>query len=530
MHPRKWVFLAAAVALFSGFVAFFPGKLGMGSSPAEASGITDVRSPAVAGTFYPSNPDTLRATIRRSLESAKLENFPSPIKAVVAPHAGYEFCGSTMAAAFKQIEGSRFTYDTVVMIGPSHRTRTKGAALSSARVWMTPLGPVPLDTDAARELAKDSDRIEFDDGAHALEHSLEVQLPYLMIAAGGKPFKIVPILTNSDDPLDQDVLARALAKIAGKPGTLIVASSDLSHYPSESNATVVDHAILSTVTSLDPVQVAEENRKLLGAQYPGLACTMCGLDAVQCLERAAKRLGISQARLVGYSNSGLTSGKTDRVVGYGAVIFTGSSTGASPASDPDPAIRFSRASQQELLGMARAAVTAAVKGDWVAYDRNDNPELQARAGCFVTLKNRGELRGCIGRFTSEEPLWKTVREMAVASATSDERFFRNRIKPAELGDIEIEISILSRPKRISQPLEEIELGRDGIIIQDKGRSGTFLPNVAQETGWSLVEFLGHCADDKAGLGWEGWKSPTARLYTYRTTIIEEKDVKAAEGK
>jgi AmmeMemoRadiSam system protein B/AmmeMemoRadiSam system protein A len=484
--------------------------------------------PAVAGSFYPSNPEALRAMVKASLEAAKEENVASPVKALVAPHAGYEFCRGTMAAAFKQIEGSRFTYDTVVMIGPCHRMRTKAAALSSARVWMTPLGSVPVDTEAARELSNSSDRIEFNDSAHALEHSLEVQLPYLIVASGGKPFKILPILTSSDDPLDQETVAEALARIAVRPGTLIVASSDLSHYPNAANATVVDNAILKAVTTLDPAQVSGENRKLLGARYPGLACTMCGLDAVQCLERAANRLGISQAKLVSYSNSGMTSGDTNRVVGYGAVVFTGASTGASPALDPDPTISFSRESQQELVTMARAAVKAAVQGDWVAYDPSDNPELQARAGCFITLTNRGELRGCIGCFTTDEPLWKTVREMAVASATSDERFFRNRIKPAELRDIDIEISVLSRPKQISRPLEQIELGRDGIIIRDRGRSGTFLPNVAQETGWSLIEFLGHCAKDKAGLGWEGWKSPTARIYTYRTTIIEENDVQPAK--
>ena len=435
-----------------------------------------------------------------------------------------------MAAAFKQIQGASFTYDTVVMIGPSHRVRTKAAALSSARIWMTPLGPVPVDTDATQELAKKNNRIEVDDSPHALEHSLEVQLPYLMIAAGGKPFKIIPILTNSDDPSDQEIVAQALAEIAAKPTTLILVSSDLSHYPNAKTAEVVDTAILRAVTSLNPDKVAEENRRLMGEGHPGLACTMCGLDAVQCLERGAKRLGISEAKLVGYTNSGLASGEKDRVVGYGAVVFTGTGKAASPTLDLNPAVTFSHTSRQELIGIARAAAKTAVEGGRISYDPSDNPELQTKAGCFVTLRNRGELRGCVGCFASEEPLWKTVREMALASATRDVRFFQNPIRPAEVKDVEVEISILSPPKEIFKPLEQIELGRDGIILEDKGRRGTFLPNVAQETGWSLTEFLGHCARDKAGLGWEGWKSPSARIYTYRTTIIYEKDVKTSGGK
>ena len=159
--------------------------------------------------------------------------------------------------------------------------------------------------------------------------------------------------------------------------------------------------------------------------------------------------------------------------------------------------------------MARGAAKAAVEGSWVSYDPSENPELQVKAGCFVTLKNDGVLRGCIGRFTSNEPLWKTVREVAVSSATRDTRFSHNPVLPAEIPHLEIEISVLSPMRKISRPLEEIELGRDGIVVEDHGRSGTFLPQVATETGWSLEEFLSHCASDKAGIGRQGWKSPTA---------------------
>jgi AmmeMemoRadiSam system protein A len=176
-----------------------------------------------------------------------------------------------------------------------------------------------------------------------------------------------------------------------------------------------------------------------------------------------------------------------------------------------------------LIAMARETVKRAVSGEWIDYAKSDNPELQVKAGCFVTLKNKGRLRGCIGRFESTEPLWKTVREIAVASATKDSRFFGDPIKPEEVPELDVEISVLSPPKLISDPLKEVKLGAHGIIIRDRGRSGTFLPQVATETGWTLEQFLGHCARDKASLGWSGWQKPSAKVYTYTATIIEEKD-------
>lgn len=189
-------------------------------------------------------------------------------------------------------------------------------------------------------------------------------------------------------------------------------------------------------------------------------------------------------------------------------------------------LTFTPHSSEELLALARSAVKSAVDGKPITYNASDNPQLQVRAGCFVTLKNKEILRGCIGRFTAEEPLWRTVPEVAASSARMDVRFTNNPISSAEVPHLEIEISVLSPMRRISRPFEEIELGRDGIVIMDKGHSGTFLPQVARETGWTLEEFLSHCARDKAGLAWDGWKSPTARILGYSATIIREKDFTA----
>ncbi len=481
-----------------------------------------VRKPAVAGSFYPGEPDKLRKIVNESLNSAKLRRFDNPIKAVMAPHAGYYFCRQGLGAAYRPIQNAGFPYDRVILIGPSHRLPTKAAAVSSAQVWETPLGPVAVDTDAVRRLVDMSDRIEFNDLAHVQEHCLETQLPFLIAASRGKPFKIVPVLTGSSDPTDHEIVARALVQLGGDPRTLIVVSTDLSHYPDSRTAEKVDKEILDAVKSLDSQILAKENRRILKEGHPGLSCTMCGLEAVACLVRAANGLGITRGRIMSYTHSGMVSGENRRVVGYGAVVFEKGAKG-SEGKEPEPGtVSFTAETRKQLIALARSAVRAAVAGEWVSYDPVDNLELQVRTGCFVTLKNHEKLRGCIGTFTSEQPLWKTVRDMAVSAATRDIRFRNNPITKAEVPDLEVEVSVLSRPRLVSDPLKEIKLGRDGIIIRDKESSGTFLPQVATETGWSLVEFLGHCSRDKAGLGWEGWKNPSARVFTYTATIIDER--------
>jgi len=188
-------------------------------------------------------------------------------------------------------------------------------------------------------------------------------------------------------------------------------------------------------------------------------------------------------------------------------------------------LEFSEKTKRELTSIARDAARSAVQGTKIAREPSTNEELQVKAGCFVTLRNQEQLRGCIGRFTSNDPLWKTVRDVAVSSATADYRFAANPITASEIPDLSIEISVLSPMRKIDDPLREIELGRDGIVISDKGRSGTFLPQVATETGWSLEEFLGHCSRDKAGLSWDAWKSPTAEVYVYTATIIDENEMR-----
>ncbi|KPJ63110.1 MAG: hypothetical protein AMS15_01770 [Planctomycetes bacterium DG_23] len=178
--------------------------------------------------------------------------------------------------------------------------------------------------------------------------------------------------------------------------------------------------------------------------------------------------------------------------------------------------------KKELLSIARQAVEAAVRGEKLPELKSTTEELQTKSGVFVTIKNKGRLRGCLGQFTSELPLYQTVTEMAVASATQDPRFLGDPITPAELSEIDIEISVLSPLKRLENPLD-FELGKHGISIKRGLRSGCFLPQVATETAWSKEEFLSHCCWSKAGLQPDAWKDKDTEISVFTAEIIEEKD-------
>ncbi|MBM4079923.1 MAG: AmmeMemoRadiSam system protein A [Planctomycetes bacterium] len=185
--------------------------------------------------------------------------------------------------------------------------------------------------------------------------------------------------------------------------------------------------------------------------------------------------------------------------------------------------------RKELLRIARETAEAAVRGKAMPKFQVRNAELLVKQGAFVTIKNRGELRGCIGRFTSDKPLAQTVADMAVASATEDSRFFYNRVTASELAELDIEISVLSPMQRVDDPLK-LELGKHGIYIRRGSRTGCFLPQVATETGWSKEEFLSRCCGGKAGLPPDAWRDPGTEVYLFTAEVFGEHESGTEEAK
>lgn len=261
--------------------------------------LAHVRMPAVAGMFYPDDPDELREMIERWLDAVR-KPLPVP-KALIAPHAGYIYSGPIAATAYAAVRPARDRIRRVVLAGPSHRAAFSGIALSGMKEFATPLGRVPVDTDAAQQLA-DLPQVRVSDRAHAYEHSLEVHLPFLQVVLD--QFTLVPLAVGDADPED---IAEVYERLWGGPETLIVVSSDLSHYLPYHAARRLDEAASRAIEQLKPEDLDPEQA--------------CGRLPIAGLLLVARRRGL-KARTVDLRNSGDTAGPRDQVVGYGAYLFT----------------------------------------------------------------------------------------------------------------------------------------------------------------------------------------------------------------
>jgi MEMO1 family protein len=362
------------------------------------------------------------------------------------------------------------------------------------------------------------------EAAHRAEHSLEVELPLLQRVLGD--FSIVPILVGRADGRTVEKLGAVMAEAIRKnPGTVIVCSTDLSHYPPEKAAREIDLRTLAAVVSLDPDRVRSACRHPAPGPVPGLSTAMCGEDAVVATLTAANLLGAERGQILHYSNSADSPyGDSNRVVGYGAVAVWG-----PPLTERKEEIEMSEekkfeegmspAARQRLLEIAREALTEAVNGRPLPAEPVDDPELQGHQGAFVTLKRGEALRGCIGQFTADQPLYRVVREMAQSSALRDPRF--PPVRPAELAGLTVEISVLSPMRRVAAPLKEVELGKHGIYIKRGFRTGTYLPQVATEHHMTKEEFLSSCTAGKAGLPPDAWKDPATEVYVYTAEVFSE---------
>jgi MEMO1 family protein len=466
------------------------------------------RMPAVAGQFYPEGKQELVSFISnlfaRAVPSKGLKN----VVALVAPHAGYVFSGEVAASALRQIDPGK-KFQNVFLLGVSHHAGYEGAALYLRGDYQTPLGKVTVNRELSRQLLARGNMFLERYDADAREHSLEVQVPLLQFYLK-KPFRIVPILLGTQNPETCKRIAEALRPFL-TADNLFVVSTDFSHYPKYSDAVVVDHLTARAVESNSPDNLlktlAENERKGI----PDLATSMCGWAGVLTLLDMTYDNPDITPTLIQYRNSGDSpAGKKDQVVGYCAIAFA--------RKEPIPTEPFDSKARTRLLRIARETIREYLTtGRTMPLDTAHLPRsLKVPSGAFVTLNKSGELRGCIGRFDATLPLCDVVRQMAIAAATEDPRF--PRVTMAELDPIEIEISVLTPMQRI-QSIDEIELGKHGIYIRKGGHGGTFLPQVAKETGWTKEEFLGHCARDKAGLGWDGWKE--AEIYIYEAIVFDE---------
>ncbi len=501
-RPSRALVVTAGILLVGGviMVRVMPRHTvrALASQPSEPR----VRPPAVAGTFYPADPAQLRAGVGEYIDDADIAEEPGELVALIVPHAGYPYSGPVAGHAYRTLAGRR--YETVAVVGPSHRVPFDGVALSGFDEWHTPLGNVKIDRAGSDAIRGSHPNARVLDAAQGPEHSIEVQLPFLQVVLAD--FTLLPMLMVDFSSDNCAALARALAGWAEGKRALLVASSDMSHYPAYDDAVRVDGETLRAIETMDAEQVAATTKRLMGQGVPGLATCLCGEGPVKTVLMAAKILGADKVRVLKYANSGdVPHGSRGSVVGYCAVAIYRSRSHASGGSGD-----LSEDQQQWLLRLARTAIEEHIaKGHRIDVETSD-PALLRPAAAFVTLKKDERLRGCIGSLEPSQPLAETVRDRAIMAASRDPRF--PPVRGDELPHLEIEVSVLSPLQRVASA-DDIDITKHGVVVVSGQRSGVYLPQVAQETGWGRAELLSHLCREKAGLPADAWKKG-ATLYVF----------------
>ncbi len=471
---------------------------------------TQDRIPAVAGMFYESDSGLLREHLRQLFSRARAPIKENEVAALLVPHAGYVYSGGVAASAFNQIPAGA-NYKRVFLIGSSHRMATPGASVYAQGDYLTPLGRVEVDVSVAQSLVEASRYFSTNAAPHLQEHSLEVQLPFLQFHLK-HPFKLVPIVLGTQEPRVCAKIAEALQPWFG-PDNLFVISTDFSHYPSYEDALEVDEHTVAAILENDPQQLLEVLDENSREKIPGLATSLCGWTSVLTLLNLTQGESGLLYRQVDYKNSGDSRlGDHERVVGYQAVVVF-----REKSEEGKDTLTLNDEEKTWLLKRARQSLEAAVRSETPAAPTGELPySLTIHAGAFVSLYLNGALRGCIGSFEDRYPLWKVVDRMTASAAMEDTRFLP--LSPEEVDEVVIEVSVLT-PRRKVDDISEIVPGQHGIVVQKNGHSGTFLPQVGSRYGWSREEFLGHCARDKAHIGWDGWKD--ASIFVFEAIVFKE---------
>lgn len=474
-----------------------------------------VRRPVVAGAFYPADPGTIKEMIKEYMSDATVEEEKDELLGIIVPHAGYIYSGGVAAYSYKAIKDPN-KIETVILMGPSHRAPFKGISVFPGGTYKTPLGDLTVDDDIASEFIDADDSIQYIEQAHAMEHSLEVQLPFIQTVF--KDVKIVTAVFGSPDPdADKKFVEKAI-EISKKKNVLFVASSDFSHYHSYDTAKKMDDIGIKSILKLSDNELMHKNYKR--------ESELCGIHPVLTLIKIMNKLGGKKAKLLHYANSGDVSGDKSQVVGYASIAFYQSEK-AAPSKPKESGEEKSEGEslndndRRELLKIARDTIYSYVKDKKkLKLDDVTNPKLMLTNGAFVTIEKNHNLRGCIGTFISDQPLYKTIIDMAISASTQDPRF--PAVVPKELDDIELEISVLSPLKKIDD-VNVIEVGTHGIYIVKGSYRGVLLPQVATDYGWNRTEFLEQTCR-KAGLGKDAWKEG-AEIFIFSADVFSEEKLK-----
>lgn len=458
----------------------------------------NIRMPVWAGKFYPATQSELKQTIDTLTQKAKQTAFKFPsnkeLKAIILPHAGYIYSGFTAAHASYVLSENQFK--KVILLGPDHRVGFINCAISNVKGYQTPLGFIRLHEDT-KILLKKSNLFQYIQPFDEVEHSLEVILPFLQYYL--KEFELVPIVMGRTSEIN--TIADAIEPLLDLD-TLLVVSSDLSHFLPYSEAVAMDKETIDIILNFKPEELKKREN-----------CA-CGKIPILILMEIARRHEW-QPVLLNYSNSGDTAGDRSKVVGYAAIAYF--SKTSLNQKQGEILVKLARKAIMDKLGLKMASNKARQLSDALT----DNCFKENR-GTFVTLKIDGRLRGCIGSLTSNESILTGIKRNSLNAAFRDPRF--PPLTTDEFEHVDIEISILTRPKSLeytdySDLLSKLRVNVDGVIIR-KGRAvATFLPQVWKQLP-EPEKFLSRlCA--KAGLSADSWKNTKLEVLTYQVQHFEE---------
>jgi len=464
-----------------------------------------------SGTWYPGSPEALSALLEdlwRSSESRTGSYLTPGARAFLAPHAGLVYSGTVAAAVYRHLEAAQ--PERVLVAGFSHRGGLPGIQIPEVDAYSTPLGTVRVDIPLARKLVRSA---PFGKAAEAdlCDHSVEIQLPLLQKAAPAA--RIVPLYVGHLSPEARSEAAKRLADTLA-PGTVLVASSDFTHYgsgfrfkpfPADGMATArlhdLDNEVIEAAGSLS-VEMFLDTLRRTGA-------TVCGYDPISLLLATMRETeGEDEVyqETLDYQTSAEITGDLHSSVSYAALAYF-----------PYRALELGVDAQAAVLRLARQTLEAYLstgRRRAAGLLPSGVPSLARRAGLFVTLHQDGKLRGCLGRTEAIQSLERAVPELTMSAALEDARF-----EPVSTSDtgLEIDVSVLS-PLKLVPSRDSFRVNTHGALLRAKGRHGLLLPQVAPEWNWTSDEFFRALAL-KAGVKAEVYSDPATRLYVFRAQVI-----------
>ncbi|MFH1846160.1 MAG: AmmeMemoRadiSam system protein B [Candidatus Omnitrophota bacterium] len=482
----------------------------------------------LAGAWYSSSPEELKSELGKCLDDAQPGKLEGDVIGLIAPHAGFRFSGSIAAHAYNLIRDKNPS--KVIIVGFTHRKFFPDSiAVFSDRDFETPLGSMRINMELSKRLIAYDENIRNIQEAFESENSIEMQIPFIQTVL--KDGSVVLVSLCDQNIENCKLLAKALYEtLKDEENFVILASTDMCHYLPYKSAQEKDKQTVDLVKRFNPEEFYSESLKA-GHDI------MCGYGAVYSVMSASKMLGADKVEVLKYANSGDTSGMRDRVVGYLSAAFiksanvpeaigedkegnrfkiTGDTAGQATLKETGDMLNSEQ--KKELFKIARETIAHYLKtGEKLVVDVKDDV-LKQDMGAFVTLHKDGQLRGCIGHMVATEPLYLTVRDMAIAAAVNDTRF--SPVTLEELSDIDLEISVLSPMEKIADP-DIIEMGKHGVMVRMGWRSGVYLPQVADETGWNRDQFMGSLCVHKAGIPADSWKTGACEIYVFTAEVFGE---------